>query len=516
MKNDFSYDVMPYSNSFFSQTHPNHLASLATFFGMNPANIETCRVLELGCGNGNNLISHSYNLPEAKFVGVDLAKNHILFAQKAAKALDLQNVEFHQMDVMEMSVENFGKFDYIIAHGFFSWIPDFARDKMLSLYREMLEPNGVGYISYNAFPGAHYRQMVRNIMLFHTRRFDEPMEKVGKAIAFLGFLSENTTRDEVFNNILNDELQRNLRRDMNIILHDDLSPNNQPFYFHEFAELLNNNNLQYLAEAEISMMGTQNLSPDARQFIESLDDIVEREQHLDFVRGRLFRQTLVCHREIELNRHPEPFVMNKFMLASAIRPALVSPELTAKKVEEFVGLKGGSVNIDHPLTKAALVHLGEIWGRAVSFGELLKTAKEMLEKQGFSADNWDEEFHISSALLQQICSGARIIELYLFQPKAFLEVSEKPRVNDLARWQILQGKRVLSLLNLEINIADAVSRHLLKLLDGTRNKADLSGQLTEFIEANEDIKDKEFLLNDLSNWLDDSLANLARCGLFAA
>lgn len=513
MENVFSYDVMPYPSKFFLQTHPDRLATLATLFGMNPAQVETCRVLELGCGNGSNLISHAYNLPEAKFVGVDLAENHIVDAKKSAEELNLQNVEFYQMDVMRMTAEEFGKFDYVIAHGLFSWIPMQVRDKVLALYRELLDESGVGYISYNAFPGAHHRQMVQKMMRFHSKHFDEPMEKVGKSISFLAFLCEHTTEKEVFGNILNHDLKRHFEHDAADIFHDDLSDINQPFYFHEFAELLEKNGLQYLAEAELHAMGTQSLSPDAREFIESLTDIVEREQYLDFFRGRIFRQTLFCHQEIELNRNPEPTVINKFLLASSIRPQSENPELATQKVEKFVGMKSVGIEIDHPLTKAALFHLGEIWGRAILFGELLQTAKETIEKQGFSSDKWDEQFYILSAILMQICRGTGLIELHLFQPKAFTEVSEKPKVNDLARWQLPQANNVLTLLNLDIKIEDEVSRHLLELLDGTRNRENLLAEMTEFIET-EDIEDKETLLKDLPEWLDESLSNLARLGMF--
>ena len=77
MEDAFSYEVMPYPSKFFLQTHPDRLATLATLFGMKSAPPERCRVLELGCGNGSNLVSHAFNLPEARFVGVDLAENHI-------------------------------------------------------------------------------------------------------------------------------------------------------------------------------------------------------------------------------------------------------------------------------------------------------------------------------------------------------------------------------------------------------------------------------------------------------
>jgi len=514
MKEIFSYDVMPYPSKFFLQTHPDRLAVLATMFGMTPARVETCRVLELGCGNGSNLISHAYNLPEAKFVGVDLAENHIADARRGAEELNLQNTEFYRMDVMEMSAEKFGRFDYVIAHGLFSWVPDFVQAKTLALYREFLEENGVGYVSYNAYPGAHTRRMVQKMMRYHVRKTDEPLEKVGKAVSFLAFLGEHATERETFAPVLQSELKRHFEHDAADIFHDDLSELNTAFYFHEFAELLRQNNLQYLAEAELHAMGTQSLSAEAREFIEALDDPIEREQYLDFFRGRVFRQTLFCREEIELNRAPDPSAMNKFLLSSSIRALSETPELATPQREKFVGMKNAGIEIDHPLTKAALVHLGESWGRAIPFSELLQKAKERIEKLGFQTENWDEQFYITSAILLQICRGTPLVELHLFQPEVLTETSETPRVNRLAVWQLPQANNVLTLLNLDVKIEDDVSRRLLEICDGTRVRAEIEREMRLFIEQNEDLEDRETLLRDLPEWTEESLTQLGKLGMF--
>ena len=184
MSETFSYDAVPYPSKFFLQTHPDRLAAAGLLYGMLPANVESCRVLELGCGNGSNLISQAYGLLNSKFVGIDLSEIHIDQANAAAQELDLTNIEFRKTDVMEMTVEDFGRFDYITAHGLFSWVPDFVREKVLTLFNELLEPNGTGYVSYNAYPGAYAREMVRSIMRYHTRDLAEPEEKVDKAITY--------------------------------------------------------------------------------------------------------------------------------------------------------------------------------------------------------------------------------------------------------------------------------------------------------------------------------------------
>ncbi len=514
MSERFSYDELPYPSKFFLQTHPDRLATVATMFGMSPAAVETCRVLELGCGNGSNLISHAFHLPNAEFLGVDLAQNHIDDAESGVANLNLTNIRFRQMDVAEMTVDEFGKFDYIIAHGLFSWVPEFVRDRVLSLCAEMLAENGVGYISYNAFPGAHYRRMVQSMLRFHTRTKSEPIGKVGSAMSFLAFLAENSAGGEIYRSILQTELERHFEHDAADIYHDDLSDQNRAYYFYEFDSMLRQNGLKYLGEAELHAMGTGGLSAEAREFAASIDDIHEREQYLDMIRGRIFRQTLFCRSEINLDHKPEATVIGKFSFASSVKPASPKPDLASSRIERFVGSKGVSIRIDHPLTKAALVELGNEWGGAIQFDELAGRARVGLEALGYKSPDWAAETATLGALLLQLCLETSAFEVHLFQPRSSQSVPARPRVNALARWQLPQAENVLTMLNLDVRIEDAVSRRLLELLDGTRDSAESLAELRLFVETSDAVEDPAELLSRLGEWHAQSIAQLARLGMF--
>lgn len=514
MNDEFSYDKLPYPSKFFVQTHPDRLATQATLFGMSPVDVPTCRVLELGCGNGSNLIAQAYLLPDATFVGVDLAKVHIDDAIAAAEELGITNVEFRQMDVMEMSQADFGKFDYITAHGLFSWVPDFVRTKVLELYRELLDENGVGYVSYSAYPGAHQREMVQRTIRYHARNFSGPEEKVGKALSFLKFLSENTPDRGTYQTVLKGELKRHGTHAVSDVFHDDLSDVNQAFYFHEFASMLDEAGLQFLGEAELHAMGTQNLPAEARAFIDSLNDIIEREQYLDLLRGRIFRQTLFCHKSVKLDRNVEPTAIDQFLLSSSLCPARPKPDLVSNKVEKFTGFNNASIEIDQPLAKAALAYLGSIWGRAIAFPDLIENTKRLLFENGYAGDDWERQTEIVRAIVLQIALASNMIELHVYQPAGLTELSETPELNRLARWQMRFAQNILTTLGLDMKIEDTVSRHLLELLDGTRDKADLVYAMTEFIKDSQGIDKK--LLRSLPEWIDESLSNLARIGVFSS
>jgi len=63
----FSYDALPYEGFAYAQTHPAHLYSVASLFGLNPPDFKKARVLELGCGGGDNLLPLALTYPKSIF-----------------------------------------------------------------------------------------------------------------------------------------------------------------------------------------------------------------------------------------------------------------------------------------------------------------------------------------------------------------------------------------------------------------------------------------------------------------
>lgn len=507
---EFSYDKVSYPGFTFPQTHPDRLATLAIAFGMQPAPIENCRVLELGCGDGSNLLSFAYVLPQSRFVGVDLATNHIRAARAAGAALDLKNAEFHELDVMKVNREVFGEFDFIIAHGLYSWVPEFVRARILDICGEMLAPNGVGYISYNAFPGCHVRAMVGEMMKYHARAASEPLDKARHAVAFLGFLAETSDRDSYFHQILQSEYENAIERRVENIYHDDLAEINQPFYFHEFAAQLDKRDLQYLAEADIAAMQIANLPANVRHAIKAFsDDVVSLEQYLDFVRFRRFRQTLFCRKEIKLRRELKPEILNNFLLAAHLRVASENPIVERRAPIKFESVKGATFKIDHPLTKAALIHLCEIAPRALKFAELLEIARAEIASANASADFETEEQRTAQFLLQLFEAG--FIKLHVFQPEFANAPGERPRVSDFARLQAARGDFVTTLTGVNLSLDNDLKRELLLLLDGATDKTELARALGAKFENQTDANAIDFV-----RLVEQNLAEFAAAGLLIA
>lgn len=510
MDTTFSYDEVPYPSFTFPQTHPDRLATIATFYGIDAAAPENCRVLELGCGDGTNLISMAYALPTSRFIGIDLSEVHINDAKVAAETLGLGNIDFRQENVLELDTAELGVFDFIIAHGLYSWVPDFVRESVLKIYKECLAPTGIGYISYNAYPGCHIRDMTRGMMRFHTKDIADPLVKVERGKQLLRLMTDAVESDSVYQAMLTLELEQITERSVQNVFHDDFADINQPFYFYEFVDQINSHGMQYLAEADVTSMSMNEIPEAARKSLDALgSDLVNREQYMDFVKCRRFRSSLLCNADLRPDRNPQPSILDSLLVASQVESKGSTEDLSAPTPLRFIGPKGASLEINHPLTKASLIYLKNIWSRSVSFPELIREARKMLTE--FDDDALVEESQRTAGFLLQLYT-AGFVKLHRHTPAFATEANEFPTASAFARWQISRGSKsvtTLSGLNLEPEF-EAV-RSLISLLDGTRDRTALFNEMKDMFDVS--AADRKAFEENLPAMIDSNLAKLAESGL---
>src|SRR5262249_1781779 len=132
-----SYEETPYHSNPISSCHPDCLATMATLYGMRPPPVASCRVLELGCAGGGNLIPIALTLPAARFVGIDLSPRQIAEGQEIVATLGLKNIQLLPLSILDVGPD-FGTFDYILCHGVYSWVPPAVQDKILAICRQHL------------------------------------------------------------------------------------------------------------------------------------------------------------------------------------------------------------------------------------------------------------------------------------------------------------------------------------------------------------------------------------------
>jgi methyltransferase-like protein/2-polyprenyl-3-methyl-5-hydroxy-6-metoxy-1,4-benzoquinol methylase len=518
-----SFDEMPYLGQAYPQTHPDRLAVMAKLFGMAPAPLTGCRVLELGCADGANLIPMAEQMPDASFVGLDLSSRQVAHGQAVIAELGLPNIEMRQSGLVDVD-ESLGKFDYIIAHGVYSWVPREVQDKVLAICNENLAPNGVAYVSYNTYPGWSMRGMVRDMMLYHARQFGEMSLQVQQARALLDFMAENVpTENNPFGILLKQELDGRRNEPDWYLAHEHLVDVNEPLYFHQFAERAAGHGLQYLGEAEFHTMLASNFPPQVTETLRKIaPDIIRLEQYMDFLRNRIFRQTLLVHQGMPLNRKLEWRTMEGFHFASAARPVAGTPDLRSAAVEQFRAPHGPTLSTPNSIVKAAMMILAERWPQAMSFADLRAAARSRVDNNLLSVPYaatvaLDAEV-LGTDLLQ--CLAVGVVELRMRSPRLAMQAGERPKASPLARLQAEKGSPVTNLRH-ETVIPDEFNRQLLRHLDGRRDRSTLLEVLAELVSRDvlavqrqgQPVQETAAVRAILSEALDENLGKLAQAAL---
>jgi methyltransferase-like protein/trans-aconitate methyltransferase len=519
-----SYDDVPYDSHPFPQSHPDRLATLAALFGMKPAPVTRCRVLELGCASGGNIIPMAALLPESGFVGVDLSAKQLEEGHKAAERLGLQNLALKHASILDVDA-SWGKFDYIITHGVYSWVPAEVQDKIHAVFRENLAPNGVGYVSYNVYPGWHMREMIRHMMLYHCGQFGTPAQKVQQARALLDFLARSVpTKDNHYGLLLKSELDLLKKCRDSYLYHEHLEVENHPIYFHQFADKAAQHGLQFLAEAEFSTMLTSGFGKEVADTLRRIStNIVKTEQYMDFVRNRMFRQTLVCHKEAQLKRNLSGEDVTGFLVCSGATPENNGQvDINSVRKENYKTPHGLQVQVSRPVVKAALAVLKEAWPRAVPYTELFDAALARLEKAPKDEKGRKPAWlNLASDLLQGYT--ARLVDFRTWQADYATKLSEKPKATKMARDYVLPGNITVNEKHESVAL-DAVCQHVVPLMDGTRDKAALLAHLKNIWKdgalvlrrENTPVTDGELAGKTLEMALDRALESLAVRSLLSA
>jgi SAM-dependent methyltransferase len=465
---DTAYDRVPYPTGTYSQTHVRRLAAMARLFGVNAPDVRTCRVLEIGCGEGANLMGMAVDLPESQFVGIDMSQSAIDRANEVATDAGIENVTFRQGDVMEL-IGRPGECDYVITHGIFSWVPRPVQDKILELCERVLAPTGIAYISYSTYPGWHTREMVAEMMRFHTIGVEDPDTAVNEGLGLLQAVARTLGTDNPYAAVILSEVDRLAQRNRSATFHDELGKETKPLLFEEFVNRLRPHSLQFLAEADYTTMVYDDLPAEASSALDEIrDDPVRREQYIDFFKLRRIRESLVCRADLTVLPEASTGAFDVLYFGVPLAPT-TTPDYSTESPLEFVGQRNMAVTVGQPFVKAAIAALCDAWPSRMNFDQALEAAQLRLP----SPEPGGKE--VLSELLMKMY-GAGLMEMDT-QPWPYAaKVSERPCASKLARSQARKGNRVTSLRHLTVDLDAENAGRLLVLLDGTRDRKALAEQ----------------------------------------
>ncbi|MCB1773061.1 MAG: class I SAM-dependent methyltransferase [Gammaproteobacteria bacterium] len=471
-----SYDLVPYDSQPFAEAHPNYLGALGVLHGLDCALPSDCRVLELGCASGGHLVPLAWFHPGSQFVGIDLSDSQVRVGRELVDALGLKNCTLHAGDLSDFDPGPEG-FDYIIAHGLYSWVSAPVRDAILALCRRALRRGGVAYISYNALPGWRMRGLTRDLLDWHLRGIADPLQRFRHAKALIDRIGSAVDTDAP-SSYLEMEVSRILGNPPSYLAHEYLEPDNQAFLLQEFVDDASRAGLRYLCNADLST-GFPELYGSVGAVLSDLaDDPVGREQYLDFVASRAFRQSLLC-RDDEAPTTLDPRHLLPLSLLADLLPA-PKLDLRRAKPQTFSSRDGTGFEVCLPLCKAAVAELAACFSRAVPCADLLGRAAQRVVARGDArhADASDEALDeiFSLVVLQHV-------EPCLESRDSTVNPCGLPRAITLAQRQAGLGWSHLATATHRCVELDEFSRTLVGQLDGTRDAAGLARFMAEWLQV---------------------------------
>ena len=296
------YADLGYLSQPFPYASAPFLESYARLLGLSPASASTARILEIGSSYGGNLISQALFYPQATFTGIEIAPTQVSVGKTYIDQLGITNLDLLEGDVNE-SHDHLGTYDYIIAHGFYSWVDEDTKDNFLRLCKEHLAENGILYMSYNTYPGWHKMDSVRALLEFANKDIDtlNHREKVrhGKTVASkLGalMLEYDTVKNQQTSFL--QSLRQTLQKQDCYVGHDHLEPVNTPVYFHQCMDHMAEHGFTYLCDCDLNLSFPTVYDETLRTQLQVLapHDPLAREQYIDFMLNTAFRKSLFTHK----------------------------------------------------------------------------------------------------------------------------------------------------------------------------------------------------------------------------
>ncbi|MEM6778951.1 MAG: methyltransferase regulatory domain-containing protein [Planctomycetota bacterium] len=477
------YDEIPYPDFIHLRTDPAHLAAIAQLHGVPSASPTSCRVLELGCGRGANLLSLASLYPESEFLGVDLSASQIEAGEQRRQLAGLSNVNLRQHDIQGGLIDQ-EPFDFIIAHGVYSWVPKSVRDQLLTICRDALSPQGLAVISFNAYPGWHMKSIARDILRDLASRptgSADPTNAIEVARDHLAQISEIVPKQSAYGMVLREQVALLAQSDLAYLHHEQFESVNDPCLFSDFAKDLSKRQLQHVADANVVSVEKTGLPKETRDELSKLPSTVA-EQRLDFLINRTFRESIITHESTKLRRDVDLAELETLELSSSIRLRWTTDdhdvEMRSETPVSFSTSSGLSGVLRSAVTKAAVHCLGRAWPESMSWTTLVE---ESAVSCGIGLQQSD-----ANLLLQRDCW--KLVETGLVQVRrgpipCRRHAGERPRASRLARViarDIIESCRnaiVPTQRHTGVNMDTSVAS-VLDLLTGERSVQDLERDWT--------------------------------------
>lgn len=312
------------SQSYPAMSHPLAdpavTAVAARLGGLTTVHPRHARILEIGCASGHNLLPLARRWPQSEWIGMDLTSKAVADARALAAEAGIGNATFHAADLRGFDPGG-EAFDYIIAHGFFSWVPDDVKLALLDFCRRHLAPAGIASISFNLTAGWAHRLPV--IAMVRSLQQATGAELIDTLELLRGATAASTPHGAHVRCIIDDMLAKGPE----ILAFDDFGPVNDPWPFDQFVLAAARAGLRWLGESDPAENLPSALGDAQRAALGPLAaNPLHAQLAADFAVGRTFRSGILCRDDAPtLPGLPAAGVFELAVRAGEVTPAGATP-----------------------------------------------------------------------------------------------------------------------------------------------------------------------------------------------
>ena len=139
------------------------------------------RILDLGCGTGENTVAFAQHFFKSEIIGIDASQKSIDLAKKLKVKLDLKNCNFKIHNFSKQSVKDLGKFDFIICAGLLHHLTN--PKKELKKISKLLKKNSILILKIYNKNGLYLEMQTRSAiktMFFRDNKFKKSLSFIKK------------------------------------------------------------------------------------------------------------------------------------------------------------------------------------------------------------------------------------------------------------------------------------------------------------------------------------------------
>jgi SAM-dependent methyltransferase len=426
------YDALPYRHGSIPMCAPARTGAIARMLGVAAVPPDRCRVLEIGCAEGMNLLPLAERFPDSQFTGIDFSPVQIANGERAREACGIENARLICADIRTFEPES-GSFDYVIAHGIYSWVEADVRDRLLSLCAHCLAEGGVAYVSYNTQPGWAFTGGLREVLFSMIDRTAGVAQQAEDARKILHTFERVFAGEEGAQAMLmRESIAEMLGKPAALLMHDELAEVNTACAFLDFAAHAARHGMHYLAEAHYASMPFEHLKPETREAAADLaTGFAKGQQVLDIVGARRFRNSLLTRAAIPEARAQDSAFVRECALNTTFRLEDPHVNLQPGAPMRVVGQHEVKLSLDHPFHKAFFATLIGVAPHRIPFPAAFAEARRQLERFHIEAEHSEEAI----CLLVQKFFTLDQVDLQLAGSGEWLRDRTPPEPGALMRWQ---------------------------------------------------------------------------------